>query len=161
MVISVGNEKKLFGIRIRIEHSRLLIHLSFSFSLTRMTENYKLRCALRHDDEVRGIAICGNTGKIVTSSDKLIRLWTVQGEHLWKHTYPSPVQCISWIPSNPTLQSGGVSVCMKNVVLVWDLDSRKMVKSLVGHESQVTGIVVDGDDLVSSSIDGYGFQILF
>ncbi|XP_024638049.1 phospholipase A-2-activating protein isoform X20 [Medicago truncatula] len=123
--------------------------------MVKMTENYKLRCALRHDDdEVRGIAICGNTGKIVTSSDKSIRLWTVQGEHLWKHTYPSPVQCISWIPSNPTLQSGGVSVCMKNVVLVWDLDSRKMVKSLVGHESQVTGIVVDGDDLVSSSIDG-------
>jgi hypothetical protein len=31
-------------------------------------KKYQLRRALRHDDEVRGITICGNNGGIVTST---------------------------------------------------------------------------------------------
>jgi WD40 repeat protein len=121
-----------------------------------MTEKYRLRSTLKHDAEVCGIAICGNTGKIVTSSDRMIRLWTVHGEDLSKTSFDTPastVRCISWIPPNPTLKSGGVSGCVNNAVVVWDVDSGKIVKTL-DHESEVTGIVVDGDDLVSSSIDG-------
>ena len=124
-------------------------------------KEYQLRCELHgHEDDVRGITICGgDNGGIATSSrDKTVRLWTLDNRKfvlnkvLVGHT--SFVGPIAWIPPNPDLPHGGVvSGGNDTLVLVWDLNSGEKVQSLKGHQVQVTGIVVDDGDLVSSSMD--------
>lgn len=45
--------------------------------------------------------------------------------------------------------SGG----MDTLVFVWDLNTGEKVHTLKGHQLQVTGIVFDEGDVVSSSVD--------
>lgn len=51
--------------------------------------------------------------------------------------------------------SGGIDT----VVLLWDLKTGQSVQTLKGHQLQVTGLAVDDNDIISSSIDWYFFII--
>lgn len=46
-----------------------------------------------------------------------------------------------------------VSSGMDTLVLVWDLRTGEAVETLKGHQSKVTGIALDGSDIVSASVD--------
>ncbi|XP_014494200.1 phospholipase A-2-activating protein [Vigna radiata var. radiata] len=123
-------------------------------------KDYQLRCELRgHEDDVRGICVCGSEAIATSSRDRSVRLWSldsnrkfVSSKILLGHT--SFVGPLAWIPPNSEFPLGGiVSGGMDTLVFVWDLNTGEKVHTLKGHQLQVTGIVFDEGDVVSSSVD--------
>lgn len=110
---------------------------------------------------MRGICVCDNV-KIATSSrDRTIRLWSLEqtddkaytsSKILLGHT--SFVVPLAWISPNEQFPEGAlISGGMDTLVLVWDLATGEKVHTLKGHKMQVTGVTLDGSDVVSSSVD--------
>ncbi|ESW03856.1 hypothetical protein PHAVU_011G047700 [Phaseolus vulgaris] len=123
-------------------------------------KEYQLRCELRgHEDDVRGICVCGSEAIATSSRDRTVRLWSldshrkfVSSKILLGHT--SFVGPLAWIPPNSEFPLGGVvSGGMDTQVFVWDLKTGEKVHTLKGHQLQVTGIALDEGDVVSSSVD--------
>ncbi|KAM5548993.1 hypothetical protein ABKV19_000424 [Rosa sericea] len=125
-------------------------------------KDYQLRCELRgHEDDVRGICVCGNAGIATSSRDRTVRLWSLDpsderryapAKILLGHT--SFVGPVVWIEPNEEYPEGRiVSGGMDTMVLVWDLKTGEKVQTLKGHQLQVTGIAFDNGDIVSSSVD--------
>ncbi|CAL1353394.1 unnamed protein product [Linum trigynum] len=123
---------------------------------------YELRCELRgHDDDVRGICVCDNAGIATSSRDRTVRFWTPDPSA--KHNYTSSkillghtsfVGPLTWISPNDEFPEGGiVSGGMDTLVLVWNLSTGELVQTLRGHQLQVTGVVLDNEDIISSSVD--------
>ncbi|GFQ03817.1 phospholipase a-2-activating protein [Phtheirospermum japonicum] len=126
------------------------------------SEQYRLRCQLRgHEEDARGICVCGNAGIATSSRDKTVRFWTLEepqkrdfteSKILLGHT--SFVGPLAWIPPNDELPEGGiVSGGMDTLVIVWNLATGENVQTLNAHATQVTGIALDGSDIVSVSQD--------
>lgn len=123
---------------------------------------YQLSCQLRgHEDDVRGICICGNVGIATSSRDRTIRLWAldqsnnrnyISSKILLGHT--SFVGPLAWVSPNEEFPEGSIiSGGMDALVLVWNLLTGEKVQTLRGHQLQVTGITLEGSDIVSSSVD--------
>ncbi|KAM7252359.1 hypothetical protein ACFE04_024242 [Oxalis oulophora] len=123
---------------------------------------FKLRCQLRgHEDDVRGICICGTEGIATSSRDRTVRFWSLDpsdkrkfllSKILLGHT--SFVGPVAWIPPNEQYLEGGiVSGGMDTLVLIWDLRTGEKVHTLRGHKLQVTGVTLVDGDIVSSSVD--------
>lgn len=76
----------------------------------------------------------------------------VEKKILLGHT--SFVGPLAWVPPNEEFPEGGIiSGGMDTLVLVWDLKRGERVWMLKGHQLQVTGVTLDGSDIVSSSVD--------
>ncbi|KAK7257922.1 hypothetical protein RIF29_32249 [Crotalaria pallida] len=126
-------------------------------------KEYQLRCELRgHEDDVRGISVCGDDGIATSSRDRTVRLWSLDSSDKRKFEcskillgHSSFVGPVAWISPNDEFPQGAiVSGGMDTLVLVWDLNTGEKVHSLKGHQLQVTGIAVDDNgDIVSSSVD--------
>ncbi|EEF43307.1 phospholipase A-2-activating protein [Ricinus communis] len=125
-------------------------------------KEYKLSCELRgHEDDVRGICICGDAGIATSSRDRTVRFWSLDQSNNKRYTsskillgHSSFVGPLAWIPPNEEYPEGGiVSGGMDTLVLVWNLSNGEKVQTLRGHRLQVTGIALDNEDIVSSSID--------
>ncbi|KAL3722505.1 hypothetical protein ACJRO7_034818 [Eucalyptus globulus] len=124
-------------------------------------KEYRLRCELRgHEDDVRGVCVCGD-GSIATSSrDRTVRLWAPSAGEKRKYEvarvllgHKSFVGPLAWVPPSEELPEGGiVSGGMDTLVMAWDLRNGE-ARTLKGHQLQVTGIVLDGGDIVSASVD--------
>ncbi|KAG7022424.1 Phospholipase A-2-activating protein [Cucurbita argyrosperma subsp. argyrosperma] len=123
------------------------------------SNDYKLRCELTgHEDDVRGICVCGNVGIATSSRDRTVRFWNLDGRKyeqskiLLGHT--SFVGPLAWISPDEQYPEGRiVSGGMDTFVFVWDLRTGERVQTLKGHQQQVTGIALDSGDIVSSSVD--------
>ncbi|KAL0365481.1 UNVERIFIED_CONTAM: Phospholipase A-2-activating protein [Sesamum angustifolium] len=125
-------------------------------------KEYQLRCQLRgHEDDARGICICGNAGIATSSRDRTVRFWTLDESQKRDYTmskmllgHTSFVGPLSWIPPNEEFPQGGiVSGGMDTLILVWNLATGEKVQMLKGHKLQVTGIALDGSDIISVSVD--------
>ncbi|XP_047941705.1 phospholipase A-2-activating protein isoform X2 [Salvia hispanica] len=125
-------------------------------------KEYQLRCQLRgHEDDARGICICGNAGIATSSRDRTVRFWTLDESQKRDYTmskillgHTSFVGPLAWIPPNEDFPEGGImSGGMDTLLLVWNLMTGEKVHTLKGHKLQVTGIALDGSDVVSSSVD--------
>ncbi|XWS54639.1 hypothetical protein CRYUN_Cryun10bG0106000 [Craigia yunnanensis] len=125
-------------------------------------KEYQLRCQLRgHEDDVRGICVCGNEGIATSSRDRTVRFWSLDSSDKRKYVsskillgHSSFVGPLAWISPDEEFPEGGiVSGGMDTIVLVWDLRTGEKVQSLKGHQLQVTGVVLDNGDIVSSSVD--------
>ncbi|XP_028776282.1 phospholipase A-2-activating protein [Neltuma alba] len=123
---------------------------------------YQLRCELRgHEDDVRGICVCGNDGIASSSRDRTVRFWTPDSSDQRKFScskvllgHSSFVGPLAWISPNEDYPEGGiVSGGMDTLVLVWDLKTGEKVQTLRGHQLQVTGVALDDGDIVSCSVD--------
>ncbi|KAK9077301.1 hypothetical protein SSX86_005638 [Deinandra increscens subsp. villosa] len=123
---------------------------------------YRLRCQLRgHEDDVRGICVCDNGGIATSSRDRTIRLWSLDQPKDTAYTsskillgHTSFVGPLAWIPPNEQFPEGAlISGGMDTLVLVWDLATGEKVQTLKGHKMQVTGVALDGSDIISSSVD--------
>ncbi|KAL8555981.1 hypothetical protein ACS0TY_003699 [Phlomoides rotata] len=125
-------------------------------------KEYQLRCQLRgHEDDARGICICGNAGIATSSRDRTVRFWTVDESQkreymmskiLLGHT--SFVGPLAWISPNDEFPEGGIiSGGMDTLLRVWNVATGETVQMLKGHKLQVTGIALDGSDIVSVSVD--------
>ncbi|KAL9253320.1 Phospholipase A-2-activating protein-like protein [Drosera capensis] len=123
---------------------------------------YKLSCELRgHEDDVRGICVCDNAGIATSSRDRTVRFWPADGSGKYKGSsrkillgHTSFVGPLAWIPPSGEFPEGGlVSGGMDTLALVWDLRTGEKVQTLKGHKMQVTGLVLDDHDIVSSSVD--------
>lgn len=125
-------------------------------------KEYQLRSQLLgHEDDARGICICGNAGIATSSRDRTVRFWTIDESQKHDFTlskillgHTSFVGPLAWIPPNEEFPEGGViSGGMDTLLLVWNLATGEKVQMLKGHTLQVTGIALDGSDVVSSSVD--------
>ncbi|XWS68164.1 hypothetical protein CRYUN_Cryun04dG0067900 [Craigia yunnanensis] len=125
-------------------------------------KEYQLCCRLRgHEDDVRGICICGSEGIATSSRDRTVRFWSLDSSDKRKYVsskillgHSSFVGPLAWISPDEEFPEGGiVSGGMDTMVLVWDLRTGEKVQSLKGHQLQVTGVVLDNGDIVSSSVD--------
>ncbi|KAG5238917.1 hypothetical protein OIU78_008579 [Salix suchowensis] len=125
-------------------------------------KNYQLSHELRgHEDDVRGICVCGNAGIATSSRDKTVRYWVPDPTDKRKYEsskillgHSSFVGPLAWIPPNPDFVEGAiVSGGMDTMVFVWNLSNGEKVLSLKGHHLQVTGLVLDDEDIVSCSVD--------
>ncbi|XP_057494690.1 uncharacterized protein LOC130779855 [Actinidia eriantha] len=123
---------------------------------------YQLSCELRgHEDDVRGICVCGDVGIATSSRDKTIRFWSLDPTSNHNYTtsklllgHTSFVGPLTWVSPDEEFPEGGiVSGGMDTLVMVWDLRTGEAVQTLKGHQLQVTGIALDGLDIVSSSVD--------
>ncbi|RWW24542.1 hypothetical protein GW17_00011160 [Ensete ventricosum] len=124
---------------------------------------YRLSCVLRaHEDDVRRICVCGDSGFATSSRDKTVRFWVPDPEK--KHGYvlsktlaghTSFVGPLAWVPPGGQLPEGGiVSGGMDTLVLLWDLATGEIMEKMTGHQFQVTGLAIDDNgDIISSSID--------
>lgn len=111
-------------------------------------------------NQVRGICVCDNVGIATSSRDRSVRFWSLNplerkyssAKVLFGHT--SFVGPLAWIsPSEEYPEGGIVSGGMDTQVLVWDLRTGEKVQTLKGHQLQITGITLDNEDIVSSSVD--------
>ncbi|XP_042004538.1 phospholipase A-2-activating protein-like [Salvia splendens] len=125
-------------------------------------KEYLLRCQLRgHEDDARGICICGNAGIATSSRDRTVKFWTLDESQKRNYTmskillgHTSFVGPLAWIPPNEDFPEGGImSGGMDTLLFVWNLMTGEKVHTLKGHKLQVTGIALDGSDVVSSSVD--------
>ncbi|XP_062189711.1 uncharacterized protein LOC133892777 [Phragmites australis] len=124
---------------------------------------YRLSVQLHgHEDDVRGICICGDAGIATSSRDRTVKFWTrhpeKKNEYVLSKTlvgHSSFVGPLAWIPPSDRFPEGGiVSGGMDTVVLLWDLHRGEVVETMKGHTSQVTGLAVDSNgDIISSSMD--------
>ncbi|KAL0816463.1 hypothetical protein Bca101_072907 [Brassica carinata] len=123
---------------------------------------YKLRCELRgHDDDVRGICVCADEHIATSSRDRTIRVWSLDSDNKRKYSpskillgHTSFVGPLAWISPNEEYPEGRlVSGSMDTSVFVWNLVNGEIVLSLKGHKMQVTGVALDNEDIVSSSVD--------
>ncbi|XP_019413605.1 PREDICTED: phospholipase A-2-activating protein-like isoform X1 [Lupinus angustifolius] len=124
---------------------------------------YRLRCELHgHEDDVRGICVCGNDAIATSSRDRTIRFWSLDSSDKRKLVcskillgHSSFVGPLVWISPNQEFPQGGiVSGGMDTLVLVWDLKTGEKVHTLKGHQLQVTAIALDDNgDIISSSVD--------
>ncbi|GMP38055.1 hypothetical protein CsSME_00009465 [Camellia sinensis var. sinensis] len=122
---------------------------------------YRLSRELRgHEDDVRGICVCGSVGIATSSRDRTVRFWSLDPSNgnfttsklLLGHT--SFVGPLAWVPPNEEFPEGGiVSGGRDTLVLVWDLRTGEAAQTLKAHQLQVTGIALDGSDIVSASMD--------
>lgn len=127
------------------------------------TGEYRLSCELRgHEDDIRGICICGDLGIASSSRDRTVKFWIPDSEK--KHRFvlsktlvghSSFVGPLAWIPpSDRFLEGAIVSGGMDKLVLLWDLSKGEVAERMSGHQQQVTGLVVDDNgDIISSSMD--------
>ncbi|CAM0905254.1 unnamed protein product [Alopecurus aequalis] len=115
-----------------------------------------------HEDDVRGICICGDVGVATSSRDKTVRFWTrhpeKKNEYVLSKTlvgHSSFVGPLVWVPPSDRFPEGGiVSGGMDTLVLLWDLRTGEVVGTMKGHSSQVTGLALDDNgDIISSSMD--------
>lgn len=105
--------------------------------------------------------MCGDLGIATSSRDRTIRFWTVDQADKRKYNsskiflgHRSFVGPVTWIAADDEFAEGRlVSGGMDTLVLVWDLSKGEKVQALQGHKQQVTGLVIDGSDIVSSSVD--------
>ncbi|XP_062176916.1 uncharacterized protein LOC133881875 isoform X1 [Alnus glutinosa] len=125
-------------------------------------KEYQLRCELRgHEGDVRGICVCGNAGIATSSRDRTVRFWSLDTSDERKYAaskillgHTSFVGPLAWIFPNEEFPEGGiVSGGMDTLVLVWDLRTGEKVRTLKGHQLQVTGVALDDGDIVSGSVD--------
>lgn len=125
-------------------------------------KQYELRCQLRgHEDDVRGICVCGSEGIATSSRDRTVRFWSLDSSDKRKYVsskmllgHSSFVGPLAWIAPDEEFPEGGiVSGGMDTMAFVWDLRTGEKVQSLKGHQLQVTGVVLDGGDIISSSVD--------
>ncbi|KAL9418058.1 hypothetical protein AB3S75_040964 [Citrus x aurantiifolia] len=125
-------------------------------------KEYQLGSELRgHEDDVRGICVCDNVGIATSSRDRTVRFWSLDPSDKRKYHsskillgHTSFVGPLAWISPNEEFPEGGlVSGGMDTMVLVWDLRSGEKVQTLQGHKLQVTGVTLDNEDIVSSSVD--------
>ncbi|XP_059450417.1 uncharacterized protein LOC132181281 isoform X2 [Corylus avellana] len=125
-------------------------------------KEYQLRCELRgHEDDVRGICVCGNAGIATSSRDRTVRFWSPDTSDERKYAaskillgHTSFVGPLAWIFPNEEFPEGAiVSGGMDTLVLVWDLRTGEKVRTLEGHQLQVTGVALDDGDIVSGSVD--------
>ncbi|PKA57051.1 Dynein assembly factor with WDR repeat domains 1 [Apostasia shenzhenica] len=124
---------------------------------------YRLSCELRgHEDDVRGICLCGGFGIATSSRDRTVRFWSPDREKNHRYVlsktlagHSSFVGPLAWIPPGDLFPEGGiVSGGMDTLVLLWDLKTGEIVQTMKGHRLQVTGIAIDDNgDILSSSID--------
>lgn len=123
---------------------------------------YQLSCELRgHEDDVRRICVCDNVGIATSSRDRTVRFWSIDPARKYRDSeskimlgHSSFVGPLAWIPPSEGFPEGRiVSGGMDTMVLVWDVKSGENVQRLKGHQMQVSGIALDGDDIVSSSVD--------
>ncbi|WOH04652.1 hypothetical protein DCAR_0624063 [Daucus carota subsp. sativus] len=123
---------------------------------------YSLSSQLRgHEDDVRGICICGDVGIATSSRDRTIRFWTLNPSNnrdyilskiLLGHT--SFVVPLAWISPTEEFPEGRiVSGGMDKLVFVWNLVNAEKLQTLKGHQQQVTGIALEGSDIISASVD--------
>lgn len=111
--------------------------------------------------QVRGICVCDNVGIATSSRDRTVRFWSLDPSDKRKYHsskillgHTSFVGPLAWISPNEEFPEGGlVSGGMDTMVLVWDLGSGEKVQTLQGHKLQVTGVTLDNEDIVSSSVD--------
>ncbi|URE01796.1 PUL domain [Musa troglodytarum] len=119
---------------------------------------YRLSCVLRaHEDDVRRICVCGDSGIATSSRDKTVRFWVpdpekkhgfVLSKTLAGHT--SFVGPLAWIPPGGQLPEGGVvSGGMDTLVLLWDLARGEIMEKMTGHQFQVGMLFFD-----SAQLDG-------
>ncbi|KAF5951622.1 hypothetical protein HYC85_009566 [Camellia sinensis] len=116
---------------------------------------YRLSRELRgHEDDVRGICVCGSVGIATSSRDRTIHRMETSPPRsyfwgilvLWDH----------WLGFHRTEEfpeGGIVSGGRDTLVLVWDLRTGEAAQTLKAHQLQVTGIALDGSDIVSASMD--------
>ncbi|KAJ4716457.1 Phospholipase A-2-activating protein [Melia azedarach] len=125
-------------------------------------KEYQLSCELRgHEDDVRGLCVCDNVGIATSSRDRTVRFWSLDPSDKRKYLsskillgHTSFVGPLAWIAPNKEYPEGGlVSGGMDTMVLVWDLKTGNKVQTLKGHQLQVTGVTLDNEDIVSSSVD--------
>ncbi|XP_057964226.1 uncharacterized protein LOC131155245 isoform X2 [Malania oleifera] len=137
-------------------------HFHYSLRMEIDSAEYRLSCVLHgHEEDVRGICICGDAGIATSSRDRTVRFWALDPSAKYKVTtskillgHSSFVGPLAWIaPSEDFPQGGLVSGGMDTVVMVWDLRSGERVHALKGHQLQVTGVALDNGDIVSSSVD--------
>ncbi|TVU40915.1 hypothetical protein EJB05_14400 [Eragrostis curvula] len=124
---------------------------------------YRLSAQLQgHEDDVRGICICGDAGIATSSRDRTVKFWARHPEKNREYVlsktlvgHSSFVGPLAWIPPSERFPEGGiVSGGMDTLVLLWDLHKGEVVETMKGHTSQVTGLAVDSNgDIISSSMD--------
>lgn len=123
---------------------------------------YSLSSQLRgHEDDVRGICVCGDVGIATSSRDRTIRFWTLNQSNNRDYVlskillgHSSFVVPLAWISPNEEFPEGRiVSGGMDKLLFVWNLVNAEKCQTLKGHQQQVTGITLDGSDIISSSVD--------
>lgn len=124
---------------------------------------YRLSSELHgHQDDVRGIAICGGSGIATSSRDRTVRFWSPDPERRHRYVpsktlagHSSFVGPVAWVPPCERFPEGAVaSGGMDTLVLLWDLRSGEVAETMRGHRLQVTGIAVeDNGDIISTSLD--------
>lgn len=105
--------------------------------------------------------MCDNVGIATSSRDRTVRFWSLDPSDKRKYLsskillgHTSFVGPLAWIAPNKEYPEGGlVSGGMDTMVLVWDLKTGNKVQTLKGHQLQVTGVTLDNEDIVSSSVD--------
>lgn len=104
--------------------------------------------------------MCTDENIASSSRDRTIRIWSLDSDKrkyssskiLLGHT--SFVGPLAWIPPNEEFPEGRlVSGSMDTNVFVWNLVNGENTQTLKGHSMQVTGVTLDNEDIVSSSVD--------
>ncbi|HLP87192.1 MAG TPA: serine/threonine-protein kinase [Nostocaceae cyanobacterium] len=117
-------------------------------------KNFSLiKTLVEHEDIIASVGVNPDGKIIVSSSDRLIKLWNmITGEEIaYLSGHSQKLNVIVLSPDGKTLVSGGDDKRIK----VWDLTTGKVIHRLTGHTDAVHDLAIspDGKTLVSGSDD--------
>ncbi|MDQ3928338.1 MAG: WD40 repeat domain-containing protein [Chloroflexota bacterium] len=109
-----------------------------------------------HKGEVNSVAWTADGSRLASASDDgTVRLWNasaVGGDEVLRHPEEAgAVKGVAWSPDMKHVVSGAAG----GQVYIWDVESKKIVQTLTGHNDQVTSVdwSPDGTRIASGSSD--------
>ncbi|KAE8702211.1 4-hydroxy-3-methylbut-2-enyl diphosphate reductase [Hibiscus syriacus] len=138
-------------------------------------KQYQLRCQLRgHEDDVRGICVCGNEGIATSSRDRTVRFWSIDSSDKRKYVsskillgHSSFVGPLAWISRMRSLRKVGcvrwngyygfclgLEVWGESAVTEGSPIARSPVESWEAHKSAIQAVIkLPSGELISGSTD--------
>jgi WD40 repeat protein len=128
--------------------------LDNSLQLWEIDTKSVVRNFVGHTDVISSIRISNDQKTLMTSSwDGSIRLWDItSGLTVKKIKTKTPVYTAIFSADEKYIYSGNGD----RTVAVWDANTGKLIKTLTGHNSEVTSLLFSADNkmLISHSVDG-------
>lgn len=113
-----------------------------------------VRSFIGHSDMVSSVSFGNDKYKMLSASwDGSARLWDITtGIMLQKFKTNEPLHAALIMPDGKRIITAGDD----RIIRIWDIGSAKVLKTLEGHQTQITSLQItsDGKSLLSYSIDG-------
>lgn len=112
-----------------------------------------VRTLVGHTDWVTWVKVDGDL-IISASRDNALRVWNKNdGKYLWCALLGPLLQLSKNSLAKVLIDADTVIVYSDTTIKMWDKNTGKLLNTLIGHTDRITDVLVDGDRIISASLD--------